>query len=241
MKTLRGDNAFADVTLACDDGRQFKVHHVIIAASSPVFQNLLKIDKYTHPLVYMTDIRSEDLVAVIDFIYYGVVSISHENIDTFLSIAEELKIHGIQRKAWQNQSQLQPPGILKAKIESPLVMKICKLGEENQSASPTHLFSGDSQYVDDKIKSMITQGETMWKNGTRKNQRCTVCGKEGVYSQIKNHIEANHIEGVCIPCTFCEKTFSSRAALKQHISRSKHIKEKSVLSGWLPLGQVDKD
>ena len=39
---LREDNEFADVTLACEDGQQIEAHKVILAASSPFFQNLLK-------------------------------------------------------------------------------------------------------------------------------------------------------------------------------------------------------
>ena len=33
---------FTDVTLACDDGKLVEAHKVILAASSPLFQNLLK-------------------------------------------------------------------------------------------------------------------------------------------------------------------------------------------------------
>ena len=40
---LRDDLDFADVTLACEDGHQLEAHKVILAASSPFFQNLLQI------------------------------------------------------------------------------------------------------------------------------------------------------------------------------------------------------
>ena len=40
---LRAENDFADVTLACEDGRQIEAHKVILAASSPFFQNLLRL------------------------------------------------------------------------------------------------------------------------------------------------------------------------------------------------------
>ena len=42
---LRGNGEFSDVTLACEDGQQFEGHKVVLAASSPVFQNLLKMSK----------------------------------------------------------------------------------------------------------------------------------------------------------------------------------------------------
>ena len=49
---LRKDSDFTDVTLACDDGHQVGVHKVILATSSPFFQNLLKKNKHFHPLIY---------------------------------------------------------------------------------------------------------------------------------------------------------------------------------------------
>ena len=39
---LIDDNDFTDVTLACVDGQQVRAHKVILAASSPFFQNLLR-------------------------------------------------------------------------------------------------------------------------------------------------------------------------------------------------------
>ena len=51
--SLREDNEFADVTLACEDGQQIEAHKVILAASSPFFQNLLRRSRNPHPLIYM--------------------------------------------------------------------------------------------------------------------------------------------------------------------------------------------
>ena len=38
---LREDDDFADVTLASEDGQQVKAHKVILAASSPLFKDML--------------------------------------------------------------------------------------------------------------------------------------------------------------------------------------------------------
>ena len=50
---LREDKDFADVTLACEDGQQVEAHKVILAASSPFFQKLLRRNKHPQPLIYM--------------------------------------------------------------------------------------------------------------------------------------------------------------------------------------------
>ena len=45
---------------------------------------------------------------------------------------------------------------------------------------------------------------------------CTVCGKEGAGIAIRDHLEANHLEGIALPCNDCGKVFRSRAALRKH-------------------------
>ena len=68
---LRGKNDFVDVTLACEDGQQIEAHKVILAASSPFFQRILKGNKHSHPFIYMKGMKSDDLSAIVDFLYYG--------------------------------------------------------------------------------------------------------------------------------------------------------------------------
>merc|ERR1712074_33044 len=89
---------FADVTLACEDGQQGEAHKVILVSSSPFFLNLLRKNKHPHPLIYMRGLKSEDLVAMIDFLYFGEANVYQENLDSFLSVAEELQLKGLMGK-----------------------------------------------------------------------------------------------------------------------------------------------
>ena len=51
FKRLRYDRVFADVTLACEDGQQMDAHKVILAASSPIFEDILLKSKHPHPMI----------------------------------------------------------------------------------------------------------------------------------------------------------------------------------------------
>ena len=99
---LREDNDFADVTLACEDGQQLEAHKVILAASSPFFQKLLGRNKHPHPLIYMRGMKSDDLLAIVDFLYRGEANVFQENLDSFLAIAEELQLKGLMGKVDEN-------------------------------------------------------------------------------------------------------------------------------------------
>ena len=92
---LRNEVDFADVTLACEEGQQVKAHKVILASASPFFQNILKKTQHPHPLIYMRALKLEDLVAIVDFLYYGEANVFRENLDSFLVTAEELQLKGL--------------------------------------------------------------------------------------------------------------------------------------------------
>ena len=91
---LRSDNDFTDVTLACEDG-SLKAHKVILSACSPFFKRLLKTHSHPQPLIFMRGIKSADLVAIVDFIYLGEANIFQEQLDIFLTLAEELELKGL--------------------------------------------------------------------------------------------------------------------------------------------------
>ena len=69
LASLKDDKDFLDVTLASEDGKQIEAHKVILTVSSPFFQNLLKKNKHPHPLIYMRGVKSDDLLAIVDFLY----------------------------------------------------------------------------------------------------------------------------------------------------------------------------
>ena len=75
--------------------------------------------------------------------------------------------------------------------------------------------SSDVQELDAKVKSLMELSENRASNGS-KPYVCKVCGKEGQWVAIRDHIESNHLEGVSLPCSMCEKTYRSRTTLRRH-------------------------
>ena len=92
---FRNNQDFADVTLACEDGTQIETHKVILASSSPFFMDIFKRIKHPHPMIYMRGLKSDDLVAMVDFLYFKEANVKQEGLDAFLGLAEELKLLGL--------------------------------------------------------------------------------------------------------------------------------------------------
>ena len=217
--SLKEVNDFADVTLACGDGEQVEAHKVILAASSPFFQNLLRKNVHAHPLIYMRGVKAEELSAIIDFLYCGEANVYQENLDSFLAIAEELQIKGLMGKPDADEGEQKKPSKMPEKEKQ--VQRRAKVGSTansnlDRALALTSNFSGNWQDLDKKCNTMMEKTLKRKENGNLL-YKCKVCGKEEICSGLKHHIEANHLEGISIPCNFCEKIFRSRNALGTHI------------------------
>ena len=64
FRSLKEHVYFAHVTLACEDDQQLEALKVVLASSSPVFQNILKRNKHSHPILHMRGMNFEDLSAI---------------------------------------------------------------------------------------------------------------------------------------------------------------------------------
>ena len=78
--------------------------------------------------------------------------------------------------------------------------------------------SADIESLDQQVKSMMAFSEKANPYGHGRAKICKVCGKEGQTRQIMNHIEANHIAGISVPCGLCGQLFCSRNSLAKHKS-----------------------
>ena len=238
---LRSDEQFTDVTLACGDGDQIEAHKVILAASSPFFEKILLNNKHPHPLIYLKGFQSKNLVAIIDFLYFGEANVHKEDLDCFLAIAEELKLKGLTGQTSSDVLEGQGnPKNFKSDIESKesfifthghgadLGPNVNALQKSSSALAIPNQFSDDLQELDEKVKSLMEKTENKIPNGQRNKNGtpmlrssfiCKLCGKEGVSHHIRDHIEANHLEGIALPCEHCDKVFSARINLNQHKNR----------------------
>jgi len=120
FRELREDKDFFDVTLACDD-QQLQAHKVILSACSPFFRTILKRNPHAHPLLYLKGVKYVDLVAVLNFMYHGEVNVAQEELNSFLAVAEELKVKGLtQNNPSSGSPRKEPPPAPKRQVSDPV-------------------------------------------------------------------------------------------------------------------------
>ena len=95
FRQLREDLSLCDVTLVCDKSVQLKAHKVILSACSPFFREIIQHNPHPHPLIYLKGVTGTDLTFMLDYMYYGEVSIENENLQNFLMVAQDLCIKGL--------------------------------------------------------------------------------------------------------------------------------------------------
>ena len=196
----------------------------------PIFSEPVSKEQAFTPLIYMRGVQSEILLAIIDFLYLGEANVFQEDLDSFLGLAEELKLKGLMGRTQKSDEKDEP-----MREESKPFSKGAKFDKERTNLKDTNAeeprgvlminnertisipnsVPGDLKELDEKVKSMMEKGQNRTSDG-RFMKICKVCGKEGAPEAIKDHIEANHLVGVSLPCDHCEKTFRSSVNLRRH-------------------------
>ena len=158
----------------------------------------------------------------------GEANVFQENLDSFLAIAEELQLKGLMGKTDEKVQDFKLHEKYLPSTHSTSMNTNTKdpktsfkssniiYTADNQTLAIPGGFSGDLEELEERVKSMMEKSQNKIANGREFAYRCRVCGKEGQATAMKDHIEANHLEGIIIPCNLCDKTFRSRNALRMH-------------------------
>ena len=76
-------------------GQKMEAHKVVMASSSPFFEEILQKSKHPHPMIYLRGFQSRDFASILDFISFGEANVYQKDSDCFLAIAEEIKLKGL--------------------------------------------------------------------------------------------------------------------------------------------------
>ena len=107
FRDLRENDDMVDVAIV-SDGRTFKAHKLVLSACSPVFKDMLRKSRnqpFMQPLIFLHGVSRDNVEAILDFMYNGEVSINQEDLQTFLSIAEDLQVRGLTQSNSQEANQ----------------------------------------------------------------------------------------------------------------------------------------
>merc|ERR1712013_577252 len=103
FRSIREDKDFFDITLVCED-EQIEAHKLILSACSPFFKTMLRRNQHHHPLLYLKGVSYRDMEAVLNFMYHGEVNIAQNDLNSFLQVAEDLKVKGLTQQEYHKKT-----------------------------------------------------------------------------------------------------------------------------------------
>ena len=86
------DTSLTDVTFVSDEQIPFKAHKFILNVSSPLMEDLLLSNPHSLPLIYLRGVKQQELVYILQFIYFGEANVQNKQIKKLLDITKDFKL-----------------------------------------------------------------------------------------------------------------------------------------------------
>ena len=221
---LREDKEFTDVTLACEDGQQMEAHKVILATSSPFFDDILQRKAFPPPRVSVPRPSGHSWLPLLWQSKWLPRKLGFLPCNCWRVETKRTQWPKFQWCGWRTRK------VHESKA-NPQNKRTIQNTHWPQQWFPKHLwrrrsFQGHCSHPQPiewrhagtgwegvLIYSMMERNQNMIPNGKQANGKhmratafiCKVCGKED-----------NHFEGMSIPCNYCDKIFGSRHSLSMH-------------------------
>ena len=203
MRDLMVSEDFADVTLVTDDKKKVRAHRHVLSACSPVFKEILQIEKQNnHPFMYLRGIQYSEIEPILQFMYLGEAKLYEERLNEFMSAVRDLEIKELYKRVKTNQAHDKTTQ---------------KLEEDSNFTS-----ENDDDNISLEEADNVGSNDSMQQTGKPISRlQCTQCdktfsGKPGLWL----HTKSVH-EGVKYPCSQCDFQAKRQLQLTEHI-QSKH-------------------
>ena len=196
LEDLFTEGKFMDVTIVSDDQVPFLAHKVILSVHSPVLKDLILDIQHEHPLIYLRGIESEELRAVLEFMYLGKVEVNQLRKIEFCRVAKELKMTQLCQNLLEND--IVHDKLLFNNFQQPIDKSITNIAEE---------------ILDLNIPEIIKQ-EVNESNLHR--VKCTECDASFTNkSHLARHKRSKHV-GIRYKCSSCNYESTDKSYLKNH-------------------------
>jgi len=240
IKLLWDRGEFLDVTLVCDDDDQVEAHKLVLSAASPFFRKILQRNPHSHPLLYLRGASKKDIQALVIFIYSGETQVMQDELESFMSLANNLQIQGlvgeyldvtednndefVSHKEVMNSAYKSAESTIeeltKCDADSEKNRVISQIDDEISVEKSERIIRITSEY-DRILSDLVYRKERRW--------MCNECPSyktENKHHAI-DHAE-RHIKGFALECKFCDKTFTRKKSVRQHMGREHREKLRNV-------------
>ena len=224
-------NELTDVTLVCDDKKQFKAHRIILSACSEVFKSIIHHLPLNSSVIYLKGIQHQEMQSILEFLYLGEATLDEERMTEFLNVAKNLEIKEIGKIDAgfddKNASLYDEPEMSAYHIDedtgpvydNPPDLKVyqknvdtkANIEADSDEHSPVKQLTPSQEIKDSSNESKIDEEKFS----------CNQCANQfASKSGLRTHIKSIH-DGARYECKLCDEQYNIRSSLRRHVL-SKH-------------------
>jgi len=210
FQNLLEDENFTDVTIACDDDKQFRTHKVIIGSCSPLLKKIIINNPHRNPLIYFNDVGHKELEILLKFMYTGEAKVAKEDLDVLLEAARKLQITGLDNLnpdqttsnmnidlvEVENESIFDENQLDRLVDDGDLSEKFIKMEEDNENGDEKEADQDDTMpdSSNDKVNTNCSEiDEEITEHDKLRKYACDVCDyKATTSSNLSSHKRYKH-------------------------------------------------
>ena len=220
---LLQSGALVDLSLACREGR-VAAHKLVLCTASPVLAEILQAEPLGSTVLYLNTTKLV-LSSLVQFIYTGQASVPADSLDSFMDLAKELHVSGLNEIAGRGRvaaslTKTEPAEEQRQAGDTTLQEATV---EDSREAEETRLNSEEMSL--DKRAAVLAEYEQsigQFVSGQAGCFTCTTCSYTAKKAEhVAEHAESRHIQGYSVSCLACSKVFRTRVSYRFH---SCHVK-----------------
>merc|ERR1719342_719066 len=198
LHDMMSSNELTDVTLVSEDKKQFKVHKVVLSASSPVFKSIISDNILSSPIIYLKGIQSMEIESILQFLYLGEATLYRERMNELLTVAKSLEIKEIS-------------------IESEIPENEQLNDDEKQQFDQTSDLPANNDEMENIVENEHINKQRQVRSNYGNIYPCEQCNYKATHlNHLKRHIKSIHDE-IKYPCDQCSYKATQLGVLKRHI------------------------
>ena len=234
FKRLRYEEDYSDVTLIGDDYQPLRAHKVVLSSCSEYFKNILfNSRKFSNPVLCMEGLTKGDLTNVLDYVYNGEIQILQDGLDRFMTIAERLKLEGLNGQESGDQVDQTAET-----TEERYHRGLCEVSVQREGVNPSSMEGVNDLRDHISVESLLKKALNS-KNNQHKDPN--VNPKMQLKTEVRENeiffIESQNISGqevnkkldelyttefdshnlVMYHCNFCSKNSKKKGHMREHV------------------------
>ena len=209
FKAVREYEHFTDVILACDDG-EINAHKLVLFTGSELFQKMLPRFKHPNPLIYLRGLKLKDLQSLLNFVYFGEISLQEKDLKGVLNAAKDLKIKGFT-EMFATDGKFSSGDTSSPDVSDKLddLLNTISEGTEGDNECSPQITDTDTDTEEAQISDKINEDEAV------------------LELMVKDILEDGRVSWSCTKCSFSSR---DKSRTKRHV-RGIHLRRNDSVDG----------